>query len=83
MIVVVYFTQWPSDWKTHLEMENPGSAPILAERSSKQTSPAFLIKTLTNEVIGKEGLPGLSNLCKRIWDLSFGFPYLFFISAPI
>lgn len=81
--MVFYFIQWPSAWNTHLEMENRGSAPILSERSSKQTSPAFLLKTLANKVIGKEGLPGLSNISEGIWDLSFGFMYLFSISAPI
>ena len=80
--MVLYFTQWSSDRNTHVEMENPGSGPILADGSSKQTSPAFLIKPQTNKVVGKEGLPGLSNISNGIWGLSFGFMYLFSISAP-
>lgn len=83
MIVVLYLIQWPSAWNTHLEMENPSTAPIVAEGSSKQKSPVFLIRTMTNKVIGKEGLPGLSNTRKGIWDLSLGFLYLFSVSAPI
>lgn len=83
MIVLLCLTQWPSDWNTHLEMENLGTAPIVAEGSSKQTSSVFLIRTMTNKVIGKEGLPGLSNTSKGIWHVNLGFLNLFSISAPI
>lgn len=80
--MVLYFTQWSSDWKAHLEMESPESAPILAVGISKQTILAFFTKTLTNKIFGK-GLPGLSDISKGIWVLRCGFMYLFSISAPI
>lgn len=54
-------------------MENPGSGPILADGSSKQTSPAFLIKPLTNKVVGKGRLPGLSNISNGIYVSVFYF----------
>lgn len=68
--MVLYFTQWSSDCNTHVEMENPGLGPILADGSSKQTSLAFLIKPPTNKVVGK-GLPRVKQ--HKQWDLGSQF----------